>query len=325
MSSGVPADRYAAARIHVDLLRSYARTAAYREALAKHARGKVVVEIGCGSGVLACFAAKAGAARVYAIEESGIIHLARRIARRNGLDHRIIFVPGNSLRVELPERAGLVYSELLGSDALSQEVLRCHRDALQRFLAPAGQMIPRWLALSGVCVESGALLAHHRHARRSLHQARGLSGLYGLDLAPLVEAYERELRSARESYAALERIEEPLGEQRHPRTSVLTGEAEIVRFDLAGADSARPVRIPLRFQAVASGTHNAVAVSFTAQLDEEIRLSTSPFSAQALANWSQMIRPVAAARVRAGEVIQLEALVDPERRPSVSFRRAGCG
>jgi hypothetical protein len=325
MSGGTPADRYAAAKIHINLLNSHARTAAYQEVLAKHAGGKVVVEIGCGSGVLACFAAKTGAARVYAIEESGIIHIARRIARLNGLGHRIVFVPGNSLRVELPERADLVYSELLGSDTLSQDVLRCHRDALQRFLAPAGQMIPRWLALNGVYVESGALLAHHRRVQRSIRQARSLGGRYGLDLSPLVEAYERETRNACRSYASLERIEESArGDQRHQRAKILTGEIEIVRFDLAVVGDARPVRIPLRFQAVASGTHNAVTLSFTAQLDEEIRLSTSPFSAQPLANWSQVIRPVAAAQVRAGEVIQLEALVDPARRPSVSLRRAGC-
>lgn len=144
---------------------------------------------------------------------------------------------------------------------------------------------------------------------------------------PLVEAYEREVRIACESYAALERIiEEPeLVDQGQEQSRVLTDEIEIVRFDLAASDGARPVRIPLRFQAVASGTHNAVALSFTAQLDEEIRLSTSPFSAQPLANWYQVIRPVAATQVSIGETIELEALVDPARRPSVSFRRAGCG
>lgn len=135
--------------------------------LAKHARDKVVVESGCGSGVLACFAAKAGATRVYAIEESNIIQIARCIAQRNGLDDRIIFVPGNSLRVALPERADLIYSELLGSDALGQDVLLYHCDALQRFLAPAGRMIPQWLALNAVCVESGGVTSHHRRARRS--------------------------------------------------------------------------------------------------------------------------------------------------------------
>src|SRR3712207_631165 len=54
---------------HDRMLADSVRVDAYHDALATHIRpGDVVVDLGTGSGVLAMFAAKLGAARVHAIE-----------------------------------------------------------------------------------------------------------------------------------------------------------------------------------------------------------------------------------------------------------------
>ncbi len=307
---------------HIALLSNYARTASYREVLAKHAPDKVVAEIGCGSGVLACFAARAGARRVYAIEQASVIGTAREIADVNGLSDRIVFIPGHSLDVELPERADLVYAEVISSDALSQHVPPYYRDARRRFLAPGGRVIPQSLAINAVCVESAAVAEFHYLGQQSIRRAKRLGELYGLELSPLVHAYEAEMRTARDSYAALEmeRLTGPFtDDQRTPRTKILTDEVEIARFELSVDEEEQPLRVPLEFGVTASGTHNAVAISFTAQLDNEIVLSTSPFSSQLLPSWGQVVRPVAPA---AGQ--QREPVVAPGSHRPLHRRSSPC-
>lgn len=44
------------------------------------------MDIGCGTGVLSIFAARAGAKRVHAIENAEIANFAKEIIRKNGFD-----------------------------------------------------------------------------------------------------------------------------------------------------------------------------------------------------------------------------------------------
>jgi ribosomal protein L11 methylase PrmA len=57
------------------------RTESYRKAIAVRAPDKIVLDIGCGSGVLSCFAAAAGAKNVIAVDKADIIDYAHEIAR----------------------------------------------------------------------------------------------------------------------------------------------------------------------------------------------------------------------------------------------------
>ena len=42
-------------------------------------KGKVVLDVGCGTGILSMFAAKAGAAKVIGVDMSSIVEYARKI------------------------------------------------------------------------------------------------------------------------------------------------------------------------------------------------------------------------------------------------------
>jgi protein arginine N-methyltransferase 3 len=60
------------------------RTETYRSALLDNAdqfKGKTVLDLGCGTGILAMFAAQAGAAKVVAVDQSDIIYHAMDIVR----------------------------------------------------------------------------------------------------------------------------------------------------------------------------------------------------------------------------------------------------
>ena len=62
------------------------RTEAFRRAIESVVRpGDVVLDVGAGSGILSLFAARAGAARVYAVERTTVATVAQMLAAANGL------------------------------------------------------------------------------------------------------------------------------------------------------------------------------------------------------------------------------------------------
>jgi type I protein arginine methyltransferase len=128
------------------------RTAGYREALRRTINpGTVVLDIGTGTGIFALMACQFGAARVYAIDPSDCIALARELAAANGYADRIEFIQALSTQVTLPEPADIIVSDLHGSMPLFQQMIPSIVDARRRFLAPGGVLIPRkdtlWVAV----------------------------------------------------------------------------------------------------------------------------------------------------------------------------------
>jgi len=98
-------DSYAHFGIHEEMLKDEVRTKGYRDAIMQNPhmfRGKIVLDVGCGTGILSMFAAKAGAKHVYGIECSGIIHSARQIIKDNKLDKQITLIHGKVEDLELP-------------------------------------------------------------------------------------------------------------------------------------------------------------------------------------------------------------------------------
>ena len=49
----------------------------------------IVLDVGCGTGILSLFAARAGAKRVFAVDASDIAGKAEKIVKANGFDHVI--------------------------------------------------------------------------------------------------------------------------------------------------------------------------------------------------------------------------------------------
>src|SRR3954447_26444753 len=124
------------------------RTDSFRRAIAEVVRaGDVVVDLGTGTGILAMFAAKAGAERVYAIEQGPVGLLARELIAANGLADRVTVVPGISYDVALPERADVLISETLWNFGLGEGMLGFVADARDRFLKPGARVIPATVAL----------------------------------------------------------------------------------------------------------------------------------------------------------------------------------
>lgn len=70
------------------MLKDKVRTDAYRDFIYdnKHLfHGKIVLDVGCGTGILSMFCARAGAAKVIAVDNSDIINKARENIYENGM------------------------------------------------------------------------------------------------------------------------------------------------------------------------------------------------------------------------------------------------
>jgi len=77
------------------MLKDTVRTDAYRDFIYdnKHLfKDKIVLDVGCGTGILSMFCAKAGAKMVIAVDNSNIIEKARQIVYDNGFGDVIKYV-----------------------------------------------------------------------------------------------------------------------------------------------------------------------------------------------------------------------------------------
>lgn len=91
--------------IHEEMLKDTVRTLAYQSAIdgnSNEFKGKIVMDIGAGTGILSIFAARAGAKHVHSIEFAEIIHFARMIIKQNKLDKKITCHKGKMEEVKLP-------------------------------------------------------------------------------------------------------------------------------------------------------------------------------------------------------------------------------
>jgi Arginine methyltransferase oligomerization subdomain/Ribosomal protein L11 methyltransferase (PrmA) len=143
---------------HRQYLSDEIRVAAFRRAIAGVVRpGDVVLDLASGTGVLGLLACEAGAARVYSVEMDGMIEIARAAAVANGFADRMIFVPGLSSHVSLPEPVDAIVCDQIGHFGIEAGLVQFCSDARDRFLKPGGAMVPAGVELWLAPVESADL------------------------------------------------------------------------------------------------------------------------------------------------------------------------
>ena len=166
------------------------RTDAYAQSLRQAVRpGTAVLDIGTGTGILALLACKFGARRVYAIEPSDIIQVARETAAANGFADRIEFIQVLSSRVTLPEAVDVIVSDIHGVLPMQRQSLLSIIDARERFLAPGGTLIPQSETMWAAVVEAPKLY--------SRHTSPWDDNKYGFDMRPAKRIVTNSWRSGR--------------------------------------------------------------------------------------------------------------------------------
>jgi|GEM_PF-418342 len=133
---------YYGLRTHLEMLNDRARCLAYLRALEPVVKDRTVLDVGCGSGILSFFAARAGARRVLAVDMD-VPPGADETARFNGLDDRVEFITGNLPDIELPvDSVDVIVSEWMGGLLLMEDMLPVVLYARDRWLKPGGLLLP---------------------------------------------------------------------------------------------------------------------------------------------------------------------------------------
>jgi protein arginine N-methyltransferase 1 len=178
---------------HKMMISDIARITSYRKAIFEIVKkGNVVVDIGTGTGILALFACQAGASKVYAIETSDIIEVAKQ-ARVNGLEKRITFIKSFSEMAELPEKVDVIISEIIGTFAIEENILQVISDARKRFLKESGTIIPSSIKMTIVPIESSSLYKEIEFWSKDI---------YGVDFSSIhkMAANNRYIKSLNQGY-----------------------------------------------------------------------------------------------------------------------------
>jgi len=149
---------------HGDMLSDVARVEAFGRALQQVVTpGAVVLDLGGGTGVLSALACRAGAGRVYMVEQGTILGFAREVLRDNGLLDRVVCVEGLSTDIQLPEPVDVIVSETIGVAGFDEGILGFVMDARRRLGRTSGggpAVIPRRLALWAAPVSDSHLFDH---------------------------------------------------------------------------------------------------------------------------------------------------------------------
>ncbi|MEQ1782841.1 MAG: tetratricopeptide repeat protein, partial [Hyphomonadaceae bacterium] len=151
---------------HFPMMADAARNAAYDEALQKAAKGRHVLDIGSGSGLLAMMAARAGAASVTTCEVvPAVAAAAQAIIAANGYSSTVVSHAKRSdaltIGVDMAQRADVLVTEIFSSGLLTEGVLPTLQHAHQHLLTPDAAVIPhravaRGYLIGGDAVESQA-------------------------------------------------------------------------------------------------------------------------------------------------------------------------
>lgn len=170
---------------HIRLLSDERRNIALLELLKKRAPGARVLEVGCGTGLWSCVAAKLGATEVYAVEPTEIGEVARELISANGLTDRVHLLQANIEALE-PREVDLAFSELLNSDPFYEGVVEAMQSAAT-WLAPGGRLAPQRLKVYAQLVRSNDSAAEFRDARRAIAR---VGATFGVEVGPLLDGLQ---------------------------------------------------------------------------------------------------------------------------------------
>ena len=253
-----PDPTYAEIEVHRSMICDRVRTDAFRRAIDSVVRpGDIVLDVGAGTGILSLFAARAGAARVYAVERTTVAVLAQELAAANGVEEIVRVIHGDVMDVELPERVDVIVSEWLGGFGIDEGMLVPVIAARDRWLKPGGVMVP-------CSVTAWAGLVHDRYLGETLGFLQ--DNPYGLRLDGLVEMTINEIL-----YSGIFRhLNE--GDRRSGPGRLWTTDADLIPLERAEA----PHEAETLLQVRDPGTANALALWFSADLAPGTSLSVGP-------------------------------------------------
>lgn len=269
-------DSYTDVTIHEEMIADHVRTNTYRTAILKNSesiRGKVVLDVGAGTGVLSMFCVQAGARKVFAVEACSIAEQAVKIVRHNNMEDRIEVIRGTVETVELPEKVDVIVSEWMGYALLHESMLNSVLYARDRWLQPGGVILPSRAELY-IAPISDPLMEDRLHFWHTVKEQ------YGVDMSCMSDFAQKCLMNSDITVNSVT-VEDVLS---HP--------ARFAELDLHSVTAEELGSVKGRFSCKSFGSAavNAFCVYFTVTFpcpDKPLVLSTSPFKPET--HWKQAV------------------------------------
>jgi protein arginine N-methyltransferase 1 len=278
---------------HREYLSDPVRLEAYERAIPEVVRpGDVVLDLGAGTGILGLLACRAGAARVYAVEETSLIGLTRELARANGFGDRVVHLKGHSSHLSLPEPVDVAVCDQIGRFGLEAGVIQFYDDVRRRLLKPGGRLIPSALELWVAPAERPDLAAQIEF---------WMSRPLGFDFTPARAI------AANTGYPCA------FGPADLLAVPALCGRIDLTR------EAPRPIRLEARLSIARAGVLHGIGGWFAAALSPSVAMTNSPLAASRINRRNVFFpidRPV---EVAPGDEVRVSMQARPED-PVVTWR-----
>ncbi len=134
--------------IHCLMLADKHRLDSYSSAIQKHVKtGDIVIDYGAGTGILSLMAARAGAKKVYAIDNGRNTEIMKKIIIKNSLEGRIEIICEEGAKAVIPKKADVLISEWMGVWALQDNMLPGLIYLRDNFLKENAKILPSRVSL----------------------------------------------------------------------------------------------------------------------------------------------------------------------------------
>lgn len=273
---------------HFTMLNDRERNDAYEQAIASAVRGRHVLEIGAGSGLLAMMAARHGAASVVACEMSApLAAAAQKIVARNGLADRVRIVAKKSMQLEigrdLAQKADVLIAEVFDVGLLGEGFVPALVHARAELLVAAPVLIPATARIHAVLIACPDL--------KNIHPIGQVSGFDLSDFNAFLKTGYEPLDLTSVSY---ERLTEP----------AVVGELDFATLGL------QTVETDLELTATRTGACHAIAFWFDLDFGDGLTFSSYPDKPSS--HWKQAVQFFSVDRyVSAGELVKVRAVRSP--------------
>lgn len=258
-------EAYADIDVHEEMLGDRKRTMAYKRAILQNydrIYGKVVIDVGAGTGILSMFCVLAGAKKVYAIEASDMVHQMRKLIADNKMENRIEIVHGQVEIVDIPEKADVIVSEWMGYCLLYESMLSSVLIARDKWLKPNGLLLPnKAQVFISLYSESTSERA------KQIEFWRGLKDTYKIDMSGM-SAY------ASECFTRRVHLLEVLPED------IVSHACKVISIDLQTVNVNDCSNFTGQFTLECFGqcSLSGFALWFNVDFEKDISLTTSPYS-----------------------------------------------